>query len=152
MDEETRRERIVPGPSGPFPQRKAGSKGSPKTSAEARLLLRGNTALDSEGIAFPAGLGTAKITGGEQEQKKTPLLSRRSGVSMDGILSPPYRPMIYLLGSTWLRRISSSSFEGVGVLTISFAFNSGKPQFSCTCSRVDPSCKDSTRMRLVVSS
>ena len=100
----------------------------------------------------PPGPGLPAKTGGGQEQKKNPLLSWKSGVSMVWIFSPPYRPMIYLLGSTWLRRISSYSFEGVGVLTISFAFSSGKPQFACTWSKVEPSCKDSTRMRFVVSS
>ena len=38
MDEESRRERILPGPSSVFPQRKAGSKRCRETSAEARPL------------------------------------------------------------------------------------------------------------------
>jgi len=38
MDEESRRERFLPGPSTVFPQRKAVSKGCRETSAEARLL------------------------------------------------------------------------------------------------------------------
>jgi hypothetical protein len=38
MDEESRRERILLGPSSVFPQEKAGSKGCRETSVEARLL------------------------------------------------------------------------------------------------------------------
>ena len=63
-----RGERIVPGPSSPFPQRKAGLKGYPETSAEARLLQKGTTALESEGIALPAGPGTSYKTGGGQAE------------------------------------------------------------------------------------
>jgi len=66
MDEESRGERIVPGPSSPFPQRKVGSKGCPEISAEARLLQGGTTALESEGIALPAGYGSSHKTGGGQ--------------------------------------------------------------------------------------
>jgi hypothetical protein len=55
MDEESRRERILQGASDAGPQRKAGSKGCREGSAEARLVWEGTTALESEGIALPAG-------------------------------------------------------------------------------------------------
>jgi hypothetical protein len=64
MDEESRRERIFPGASRAFPQRKAVSKGYRETSAEPRLRQEATTALESEGIALPAGPGTSPKTGG----------------------------------------------------------------------------------------
>jgi hypothetical protein len=55
MDEESRRETILPRALGVFPQRKAGSKACRQKSAEARLRQGGTIALEAEGIALPAG-------------------------------------------------------------------------------------------------
>jgi hypothetical protein len=55
MDEESRRKRIPLRGSGVFPKSTAGSKGHREASAEARPLPGGTTALESEGIALPAG-------------------------------------------------------------------------------------------------
>ena len=68
MDEESRRERILPGRSSVLPQRKAGSKDYRETSAEARLLQGGTTASESEGTALPAGPGPPYKTGGGPEK------------------------------------------------------------------------------------
>jgi len=64
MDEESRREKILPGTSGVFPQRKAGSKGYRETSAKARPFQRRTTASESEGIALLAGRRAYTKTGG----------------------------------------------------------------------------------------
>ena len=69
MDEESRGEKILPGVSSVFPQRKAGSKGYEETSAEARPLQGGTTALESEGIAIPAGPEASPKTGDGQGLK-----------------------------------------------------------------------------------
>jgi len=53
-----------------FPQKKAGSKGCRKTSAEARPLQGGTTAPESEGIALPAGPRASHKTGGGQEYSR----------------------------------------------------------------------------------
>ena len=83
MDEESRRERIVPGPSSPFPQRKAGSEDCRETSAEARLLEGGAAALESEEIALPAGPGTSYKTGGGQAFPSSSLESHSHILGID---------------------------------------------------------------------
>jgi hypothetical protein len=49
-----------------FRKGRAGSKGRRETSAEARLISAGTTALDSEGIALPAGPRAYTKIGGAQ--------------------------------------------------------------------------------------
>jgi len=63
MDEESRRERILQRAGDFFPQREAGSKDRREPSAEVRLFQGGATALESEGIALPAGPGEHRKLG-----------------------------------------------------------------------------------------